>query len=161
MSIRVYAIGIEEIQSRLKIIQRNTSNTLPIMAGISEILKMDTQDSFKEKTSPFGQPWKESKHWLYKSGRLSSFNTNATAYTAEVYASAEYAAIHQFGGTIKPKNGKYLMFKGTGSRFAKVKQVVIPARPFMPVNSAGQLAPKTEKQIIDYLEGVIFDEKYK
>jgi len=44
------------------------------------------------------------------------------------------------------------MFKGSGSRFAKVKQVVIPARPFMPVNSAGQLAPKTEKQIIDYLK---------
>lgn len=41
-----------------------------------------------------------------------------------------YAAIHEYGGTIKPKVQKYLRFK-IGERWITKKVVVIPARPYL------------------------------
>lgn len=41
-----------------------------------------------------------------------------------------YAAIHEFGGTIFPKKGKYLRFPINGS-WVSVKKVVIPKRPLL------------------------------
>jgi phage gpG-like protein len=151
MSVSVQMVGLEEIQALLKQIQDTGTNTQPVMRALGEIIRNDTMDSFESKTSPFGQSWKPSEHNLRDSGRLASFNVSSTKYTANVYTSVAYGAIHQFGGTIKPKNGKYLMFKGKDSRFAKVTQVTIPARPFMPVNASGELAPKTKESLIRYL----------
>jgi phage gpG-like protein len=42
-----------------------------------------------------------------------------------------YAAIHQFGGIIRPKSGGRLKFQVNGQWFS-AKQVTIPARPFFP-----------------------------
>ena len=56
-----------------------------------------------------------------------------------VGSNMEYAATHQFGATIKPKNKKMLSWKiGNVSVFAK--KVVIPARPFLGIS----VADKTE-----------------
>lgn len=41
-----------------------------------------------------------------------------------------YARIHELGGTIKAKKGKYLKFYIKG-KFIQVKQVTIPARPYL------------------------------
>ena len=49
-----------------------------------------------------------------------------------------YSATHQFGATIKPKNGKSLSWKiGNVSVFAK--QVVIPARPYLGISVADEV----------------------
>ena len=42
-----------------------------------------------------------------------------------------YAAIHNFGGTIVPKNGKVLAFPGMGGATIFAKKVVIPKRSFI------------------------------
>lgn len=43
----------------------------------------------------------------------------------------EYAAIHEFGGVIRPKNeGRYLVFE-VGGEFRMMRQVEIPKRPYM------------------------------
>jgi len=42
-----------------------------------------------------------------------------------------YAAVHEFGATIRPVKAKALRFALPGGGFATVKQAVIPARPFM------------------------------
>ena len=42
----------------------------------------------------------------------------------------DYAAIHQYGGTIRPKNAKRLMFK-VGGKTVMTQSVTIPARPFI------------------------------
>jgi len=44
---------------------------------------------------------------------------------------APYAEVHEKGKTIKAKNKPWLHFKGADGVWVKVKQVVIPARPFM------------------------------
>ena len=47
-----------------------------------------------------------------------------------VGSNVKYAAIHEFGGTIKPRTGEYLTFILDG-QFKKVKQVVIPKRSYL------------------------------
>lgn len=42
-----------------------------------------------------------------------------------------YARIHELGGVIKPKNAKALRFRLDDGTFAVVKQVKIPARPYL------------------------------
>lgn len=45
-----------------------------------------------------------------------------------------YARIHQLGGVIRPKNGKALLVP-CGNRILRLKQVKIPARPYLTVPS--------------------------
>lgn len=47
-------------------------------------------------------------------------------------------AVHQFGATIRPKNGEYLKWKDKAGKFHQAKQVTIPARPFFPISPDGQ-----------------------
>ena len=46
---------------------------------------------------------------------------------------AEYGAIHQFGGVIKPKTASALVFS-MGGHTIHAKSVTIPARPYLGVN---------------------------
>lgn len=48
-----------------------------------------------------------------------------------------YAATHQFGATIKAKNGKSLSWK-VGDRSIFVKQVIIPAREYLGISIADE-----------------------
>lgn len=42
-----------------------------------------------------------------------------------------YAAIHEFGGVIRPVRAKYLRFKSRAGKYVFMKQVRIPARPYI------------------------------
>lgn len=57
-----------------------------------------------------------------------------------------YARIHELGGTIKPKNGKALHFRADDGTFVTVKQVTIPARPYLRP-AADQQYPKLAGRI--------------
>jgi len=50
--------------------------------------------------------------------------------TAKVGTNVKYARIHEFGGRIRAKKGGWLHFK-VGGQWVKVKEVVIPERPFL------------------------------
>lgn len=50
---------------------------------------------------------------------------------------ASIARVHQFGATITPKNGKFLVFPGPNGNLIFAKRVKIPARPFMPITHSG------------------------
>lgn len=67
----------------------------------------------------------------YKSGNLRrSIVEYHNGNSMEVGTNVVYGAIHEYGGIIRPKNGKYLTFK-KGNKFIRVKQVTMPARPFI------------------------------
>jgi phage gpG-like protein len=53
------------------------------------------------------------------------------ASVARVGASAKYAGIHEFGGTIKARNAEYLTFKTRDGGWVRVKEVTMPARPYI------------------------------
>jgi phage gpG-like protein len=64
---------------------------------------------------------------------------------AELNTDVKYGAIHEYGGVIKAKHAPYLKFT-VGGRWVQVKQVTIPARPF--------LAPAIENNLLK-LEQII------
>jgi len=92
--------------------------------------------------APDGNPWKPSRRaladggrTLVKSGDLRD-SIHHEASGNEVVIGPEdlpYAAIHQFGGVIKPKNAKKLAFK-TPLGMAFLDQVTIPARPYLGIS---------------------------
>lgn len=97
-----------------------------------------TQERFIQKHGPDGRSWKPSGRGgqtLRDTGRLfQSLTTQATDHSASWGTNVIYAAIHQFGGVIKAKNAKKLVFRGLKGMVA-VSQVKMPSRPFLGVNA--------------------------
>jgi phage virion morphogenesis protein len=96
---------------------------------------------FRTQTGPDGVAWKKGRkksgRTLTQAGHLAgSISSRATSGEATWGVNRVYAAIHQFGGVIKPKTKKALRFRIAGGGFATVKQVTIPARPFLGVSAA-------------------------
>lgn len=111
-----------------------------------------------------------------------SITATSDATSATLTAGKKYAAIHQFGGTIQRPayskqvrhrtdrkgallrasagfGGKGLIFardshKNALTRFFEVKgySVTIPARPFLPIDKSGNLAPVARDQVVRILQ---------
>src|SRR5688572_10781060 len=95
---------------------------------------------FRESRSPDGVPWAPLK---FRDGRplvdTGSFSYGIThriksATEVEIGGPEKWASVHQYGATIKPKKGQFLIFRPPGFKHPiYARQVVIPARPFMPI----------------------------
>lgn len=78
------------------------------------------------------------QHILNASSRLKdSITYRADGQGVTVGTNVKYAAIHQLGGTIRPKDKKCLRFEIDG-RIIFAKQVTIPARPFLGIDAADE-----------------------
>lgn len=116
---------------------------------IGDYLVAETTFRFEAETAPSGLPWKKSGRaraqggqTLSDSGRLKQSITRRVAgKELLVGTNVRYAAIHQFGGTIRAKTSKGLRFrmpwlKGDGdSGWRRVQSVTLPARPFLGVSA--------------------------
>ncbi|MBX9881265.1 MAG: phage virion morphogenesis protein [Sphingomonas sp.] len=114
----------------------------PAMGDIAGELEKEAARSFEFERSPIGVPWKPSRRAIEEGGQtlsksgdlLGSLEANwgkdfAEAGPETSGGAGRYAAIHQFGGTIRPRQAKALR---VGKRFfASVK---IPARPYLGWN---------------------------
>jgi phage virion morphogenesis protein len=112
----------------------------PAMQDIANHLALTTSKRFEDERGPDGKPWKPSKRVLDNPGektlQLSGDLKNsirpdwdrdyAAAGPEASGGAAIYAAIHQLGGTIRPKVKKALSF---GGRI--VASVTIPAREYL------------------------------
>jgi phage gpG-like protein len=72
-------------------------------------------------------------------------------FTSTIGTNVRYAAIHEFGGTIKPKNGSFLSFK-IKDRWVHVREVHMPARPYLRPSiektfNSGQAASIAKKEM--------------
>lgn len=112
-----------------------------------------TKDRFRTKTAPDGSAWKtlspltqqlkgNDNILIGKNNLLDSITSYSTDSSAVVGTAADYAATHQFGATIRPKNGQYLRF-GNERGGASLTSVTIPARPFIG------LSDDDEREILD------------
>lgn len=107
--------------------------------AVGRVLVGNTQLRFDTGTEPGGAPWQQSKRverfggqTLVEHGLLKNSFTHEVEGNSIVWGTANIrAGIHQKGGTIVPKNGKALAFKGLDGRPVFVKKVVMPARPFL------------------------------
>lgn len=109
-----------------------------LMLGIGEVLISGTQKRFQDEKAPDGSPWKKSRgpgKTLSKTKRLErSIDSAATDDQVMVGSNLVYARIHQKGGTIKPKNKKFLRFPGQDGQPVFMKEVTLPARPYLGVS---------------------------
>lgn len=85
---------------------------------------------------------------LIKKGMLVSSVriTQIDSKNVSVGSDRKYAAIHQLGGTIRPKQKKVLVFQ-IGGRTIFAKRVRIPPRPYLPFDAAGKMLAWAEKRV--------------
>ena len=101
---------------------------------------------FMQQQAPDGTPWQPLADWyraakarnpdkiLTLDGHLSgTLRYQATTDGVVFGSDRPYAAIHQFGGTIRPKHAKALNVGGRA-----VKRVTIPARPWLGLSDNDQ-----------------------
>ena len=125
----------KNVRVTLANMQKNTKNTKIALNLIGDLLVKSVRQNFIKGGRP--EPWKKSsgKKTLVglgmQGGLMSSIHYQIDGNTVTVMPDKRpYAAIHQFGGTIKAKNAKNLKFKVKGKWVSK-KEVTIPARPYM------------------------------
>ena len=145
--------GLEELQTKLKSLQNIDKKTKPLMQTLGNILQNETEVSFENESSPFGQKWQalkpstirqkqklgKSSNILRSDGNLAdkwivkaddkkatvSNNTNKNGFA--------YGLVHQFGT----------------NKAGRSKNVRIAARPFLPVDKSGHLPNRTKQAIED------------
>ena len=113
-------------------------NPLDVFSEIGNDLAEMARLRFVMGESPYGEAWEPLKtrqgQPLRDTGRLmNSITHDEGGDYIEVGTNVKYAAVHQFGATIRPKRRKFLVFKPKGaSNPIFAREVTIPARPFLP-----------------------------
>lgn len=146
-------LSIEELQDKLERLSKALENKTPLLRRIANTMQNTIEESFDKQASPFGEKWKPNapktlqkkrgNKILIQSGLLSqSFTQKVTGNSAQVGTNKSYAAIHQFGG-----------------KAGRGKKVSIPARPFIPIKSNGEipkdLGERLEGEVVDYLKSML------
>lgn len=134
------------------------NNLKPVMFKISQDIVKEAQLNFRNSKSPTGESWKplspltismrrggSSKPLIDRGTLRRSINGKATNTQAIAGTNLNYAAIHQFGGTIRPRTGRALRFGGNIRT-----RVVIPARPYLGVNNRMNI--KYKQWIVNYVQ---------
>jgi phage gpG-like protein len=88
-------------------------------------------DEFRTGRDPYGRQWKPSARSIAEGGQplrssgrlLQSFSSQPNGTGFVIGTNVKYAAIHQYGGIIRAKNGKYLKFRVGGFRAKGQKSV--------------------------------------
>lgn len=139
-----------------------------IVRAIGVALLTQTEKRFDSGTDPFGQKWhallpayaaiKKGSLILVANGLLRKSLTMATSgSTVTIGSNSVYAAVHQFGATIKPVGAKALAFKlgftnakgKTASGIVRVKSVTIPARPYLG------FGPNDQRAVLETVSGFV------
>jgi phage virion morphogenesis protein len=118
-----------------------------LLAQIGAYGVASTTRRFGTETAPDGAPWKglnpayasfkgAGYDILTRSGALRSSQHYVVGAGEVSWGSGMiYAAVHQFGATIVPKNAKALSFQlGLDGRRVFAKSVTIPARPYLGIS---------------------------
>ena len=131
----------------------------PVFKNIGEHVQATTIDRFAEQKSPEGVPWKpllpiyaatkKGPGILRETGQMAQIVYQVAEDMLQVGTNAIYAAVHQFGATIRPKEKKALAFM-LGGQQVIVSKVEIPARPFLGLTADDQL--EISGLVEDYLD---------
>lgn len=174
----------QAVRQALDALAKRVANMRPVLADIGEDIVQRAKARFGAETGPDKVRWKPKK---VPDGRKTLSGPTgdlrrqivraASATELQVQATAPYAAIHQFGGTIQRKggertvrfrttakgqllrgaimNGKSLVFAKASHKRAVARQVQVadyginmPARPFLPVRKDGSLYPEEQQAVL-------------
>lgn len=162
-TVKVTDSGVLE---RIRAMLDSAQSLEPLHARIGAAILSQVQLGFRAGRAPTGEAWaplkSRSGQPLRDTGRLrNSIIPKADSEGVTVGTNVSYAAVHQFGATIRPKNKPFLMFKTGDGRFVRTKKVVVPARPFLPIDANGQASlPRSyETAIVNRIKAHFLAEK--
>jgi phage gpG-like protein len=148
-----FTLSRNDISPALTALAGRAKNPLPVFRAMGTTFKSITEGNFNSVGAAYRPtPWRPKRDGSpsilqSRNPTLSkAFALEVTSTYAKLSNPMPYAAIHQFGGVIKPKKGDYLKVNIPGVGWRSLKQVVIPPRPFFPVID-GKLTPKAETLI--------------
>jgi len=146
-------ISMDELVVKVKNMEKRVSNLSPVMKKISIDMKNQTMKNFRQEKDPEGKSWKKNRRGgktLTKTSRLKhSIRPAHGDDYAMMGTNVKYARIHQYGGKIKAKNGKYLKFQYARGKWASRKSVIIPKRTFMGISR--KMRDRYEMSIGEYV----------
>jgi phage virion morphogenesis protein len=107
--------------------------------AIGAVLVANTVHRFETGQAPGGAPWLQSLRAKIRGGQTlvdtarlkQSFSSLVIGKLVVWGTNVLYAAIHQFGGTILPRKGPFLIFTNAQGIKVFARKVVMPARPFV------------------------------
>lgn len=132
-----------DLAERLERLATVVSDIGPMLDEMGAAMVTGTQRRFELGMDPDGSPWlpsrrarEEGGQTLLMDGHLrDSITHNVEDESVVIGSDSPYAAIHQFGGEIRPKRGKSLVFQA-GKGMVFVRKVTIPARPFLGLSDS-------------------------
>ena len=138
----------DAVSGAMAILAARLGNTTPVMREIGGYVETVTVLRFDTETGPGGRKWPQSLRarltggqTLTDSARLrQSITHRAGPDHAEIGTNVVYAAIHQFGGTIRAKSARALVFTLPDGSVVQLQSVTIPARPFMGIDEDNWIA---------------------
>lgn len=142
----------DDLTPALRKLEAAGKNLTPVFRAMGTTFKSITEGTFNSVGASYRPlPWPAKRDGspsiLQRSTTLAkSFHLEISSTHARLSNPAVYAAIHQFGGTIRPKNKKFLAFKLPDGSTIFLRKVTIPARPFYPVVD-GKLTAAAETKI--------------
>lgn len=140
--VRMNVSGFETIDAILDRLSRPQGETL--IEALARLMREQIRERLiAGGPSPDGTAWKANLEGrtpiLHRSGALArSIDYAVSGNEAVAGSGLIYAAIHHFGGIIKPKNGSALKFwwqSGGFVNFAVVKSVTMPAREYVGLSA--------------------------
>ncbi len=143
--IEVKINNADEVIAAIEKADTGISNRTPLMRTIAGTMYSAVMQNFDASGRPawLGLKYRVGKP-LEDTGQLrGSISQHYDNESAVVGTNCIYAAIHNFGGTIKPKKAKNLFIPLIGGGGRKVKSVDIPQREFL------KLTPQDEEDIIE------------
>lgn len=147
--------GLDGMQAALDRLAAAARRPEPLLRIVGVAMLRSTQQRFRSGLDPRGQPWtplspayaaekRGPPNILVGQGGMASGLMGSLSADAGglIVGSSDvrwgtnkpYAAIHQFGGVIKPKNARALVFE-LGGHLVRVRSVTIPARPYLGLSA--------------------------
>lgn len=138
------------------------TDTTPVMRAIGVALVEEVHTRFERAVDPQGNPWKPLlpdyaamkrgpgilRESAMRGGLMGSITFKANHESVEVGTNKIYAAVHQFGATIRPVHAPFLVFR-LASGVVHADSVTIPARPFLGIG------PSDERAIFEVLDDAV------
>lgn len=134
--------GQEKLQKFMQQVLDRVQDPSDLWRNIAAIITNNTRKRFSTNIGVDDKPWKQS--WrvrvqggstLQNNGHLrDSIFAKIDGNRITTGTNKKYAKLMHFGGTIKPKSGKYLTFKTPMGGWVRVKAVIIPPRPFLGIS---------------------------
>lgn len=157
-------------QAVLDQLAQRATNLRPALLEIGEDLTAITKDAFKTSTSPWGERWAPNTEATILA-HLAKFSGSYSKRTGRITAAGSRRTINkkpligetrELSSEIEPQvDGNtlivsnlmpYAAIQNFGGLAGRGKKVEIPARPFMPGDENGSLAPVAQAAVMEVLE---------